>query len=72
MGILDSKEFNVFLYASERRHCIDGVIHTINKRGFATGEEQPYFTDEAMERIMKKVDKLKPEDFKGINIKERE
>ena len=66
MSILKSKDFNKFLYGYERKHCIDGVIHTVNKQGYATGEEQYYLDDKARDRIIDSFEHLTYEQRKEI------
>ena len=67
MGVLESREFNLFLYHYERRRGdTDSVVHTVNRQGFATGEVQPYLTDQMVQNINKSFDNMTYKQKKAV------
>ena len=70
MSVLNSKDFNVFLYHYDRKRGNPSILDTV-KGGFVTGEEQPYFDDTARNRIIDSFEHLTYQQRKEICMMNR-
>lgn len=59
-------DFDRFLYHYNRRRGNDDLISCVNRRGFVTGEEQPYLHDRTVKPINDSFDKLSYQKKKEI------
>ena len=71
MGVLNSKGFGVYEYHYDRKRGNDSILNTVNKRGFVTGEEQPYLDEKARNRIIDSFEPLTYQQKKEICLMNR-